>query len=125
MKAPSPGSPAALGIALLAALALALAVGAVAVPPGDLLAVLTGAGDPLQSTLILQLRLPRVLLAAVVGALLALTGALSQGLFRNPLADPSIIGVTGGASLGGALVIASGIAAGAGGQLWGAAGEPR
>lgn len=119
---PAPGSLPALGIALLAALVLALAIGAVAIPPGELLAVLAGAGDPLQSTLILQLRLPRVLLAAVVGALLALTGALSQGLFRNPLADPSIIGVTGGASLGGALVLSSGVAAGAVGQLWVSAG---
>jgi iron complex transport system permease protein len=52
-----------------------------------------------------QLRLPRILLAAVCGALLAISGTASQGLFRNPLADPSLIGVTAGASLGGALII--------------------
>lgn len=52
-----------------------------------------------------QLRLPRILLAALCGALLAISGTASQGLFRNPLADPSLIGVTAGASLGGALII--------------------
>ncbi|OOE41468.1 iron ABC transporter permease [Salinivibrio kushneri] len=50
-----------------------------------------------------QVRLPRTLLCLFVGALLAVCGALMQGLFRNPLADPGIIGVSGGASLGGAL----------------------
>ena len=55
-----------------------------------------------------QIRLPRVLLAAVMGATLAMSGAAMQGLFRNPLADPSLIGVTAGASLGAALVIVAG-----------------
>ncbi len=55
-----------------------------------------------------QIRLPRVLLAAVMGAILAISGAAMQGLFRNPLADPSLIGVTAGASLGAALVIVLG-----------------
>ncbi len=55
-----------------------------------------------------QIRLPRVLLAAVMGATLAISGAAMQGLFRNPLADPSLIGVTAGASLGAALVIVTG-----------------
>lgn len=52
-----------------------------------------------------QIRLPRALLAAVVGALLGMCGASTQGLFRNPLADPSLIGVTAGASAGAALTI--------------------
>ncbi len=52
-----------------------------------------------------QIRLPRALLAAVVGALLGICGATTQGLFRNPLADPSLIGVTAGASAGAALTI--------------------
>jgi iron complex transport system permease protein len=55
-----------------------------------------------------QLRLPRVLLAAVMGAGLGMSGAAMQGLFRNPLADPSLIGVTAGASLGASLVIVLG-----------------
>jgi len=55
-----------------------------------------------------QIRLPRVLLAALMGAILGMSGAAMQGLFRNPLADPSLIGVTAGASLGAALVIVLG-----------------
>jgi len=55
-----------------------------------------------------EIRLPRVLLAAVMGATLAISGAAMQGLFRNPLADPSLIGVTAGASLGAAVVIVMG-----------------
>ena len=59
-----------------------------------------------QYTLILQeIRMPRALLAAMIGALLASCGAATQGLFRNPLADPSLIGVTAGALVGGSLVI--------------------
>ena len=54
-----------------------------------------------------QIRLPRALLAALVGAMLGISGAAMQGIFRNPLADPSLIGVTAGASLGASLVIAS------------------
>lgn len=52
-----------------------------------------------------QIRLPRTLLCIAIGAILALCGAVMQGLFRNPLADPGIIGVSGGASLGAALAI--------------------
>ncbi len=55
-----------------------------------------------------QIRLPRVLLAALMGAVLGMSGAATQGLFRNPLADPSLIGVTAGASLGAALAIVLG-----------------
>lgn len=64
--------------------------------------------EPSQAGLIImQIRLPRVLLAGLVGAILATSGAAMQGLFRNPLADPSLIGVTAGASLGASLVIVS------------------
>jgi iron complex transport system permease protein len=55
-----------------------------------------------------HIRLPRVLLAALIGAILGMSGAATQGLFRNPLADPSLIGVTAGASLGAALIIVLG-----------------
>jgi ABC-type Fe3+-siderophore transport system permease subunit len=57
------------------------------------------------STIIFSLRLPRVLAAAIVGAALAVTGVLFQGLFRNPLADPFVLGTSGGAALGGAIGI--------------------
>ncbi len=55
--------------------------------------------------ILFDIRLPRILLAVFVGAVLASTGAVMQGLFRNPLADPSLIGVSGGASVGASLVI--------------------
>jgi iron complex transport system permease protein len=93
-------------------MALSLASGAVTL---SLPNVVQGLADTLtreagnQNALIIgQIRLPRVLLAAVMGATLAISGAAMQGLFRNPLADPSLIGVTAGASLGAALVIVTG-----------------
>lgn len=55
--------------------------------------------------IVMELRLPRVLLAGLIGAILALGGVVMQALFRNPLADPSLIGVTAGASLGASLAI--------------------
>ena len=64
------------------------------------------AGDPQGQTILWQLRLPRVLLAGLVGGGLALAGASVQGLFRNPLADPTLIGVAGGAALAAAICIA-------------------
>ncbi|WP_441004771.1 MULTISPECIES: FecCD family ABC transporter permease [unclassified Microbacterium] len=70
---------------------------------GDLSAV-----DPLDQKIVWQLRVPRVLLAGVVGAGLSLAGAALQGLLRNPLADPYIIGVSSGASLGAVLVMTLG-----------------
>ncbi len=80
--------------------------------PTDILSGLqsTLAGkQPDQAALIVgHIRLPRVLLAALMGAILGMSGAATQGLFRNPLADPSLIGVTAGASLGAAVVIVLG-----------------
>lgn len=93
-------------------LMLGLSTGAIPLSLADVLKALveTIHGDTLsQNSLIVgQLRLPRVLLAAVMGAGLGMSGAAMQGLFRNPLADPSLIGVTAGASLGAALVIVLG-----------------
>tara|TARA_B110000902_G_scaffold147384_1_gene169986 strand:+ start:1795 stop:2820 length:1026 start_codon:yes stop_codon:yes gene_type:complete len=66
----------------------------------------SGADTVDQTQVILfDIRLPRILLAVLVGAVLASTGAVMQGLFRNPLADPSLIGVSGGASVGASLMI--------------------
>jgi heme transport system permease protein len=62
--------------------------------------------DNFQKVVILELRLPRALLAMAVGAILAQCGAVMQGLFRNPLADPGIIGVSSGAAMGAVLAIA-------------------
>ncbi len=76
-------------------------------------------GDAAAELILWQLRAPRVLLAGLIGAALALSGAAMQGLCRNPLADPSIIGVTSGASLGASLVIALSGLIGLGGALAG------
>lgn len=69
---------------------------------------MTGNAQGQAALIVGQIRLPRVLLAALMGAILGMSGAAMQGLFRNPLADPSLIGVTAGASLGAALVIVLG-----------------
>lgn len=101
------------------ALLLGLGVGAVEVPPARAAAVLLDAlaaagdparrqalleGDPL-ARILLQIRLPRVVLAALVGASLGAAGAAFQGMFRNPMADPYVIGVSSGASLGAVLAL--------------------
>ncbi len=93
-------------------MALSLASGAVSLSLSDVVQGLTdtllGETANQHALIIGQIRLPRVLLAAVMGATLGISGAAMQGLFRNPLADPSLIGVTAGASLGAALVIVTG-----------------
>jgi iron complex transport system permease protein len=114
----SPGVALAALLALLALLVLAsLATGAVELGPGDVLRVLadglgaraSDASDATARAVVLDIRLPRVALAAVVGAGLATAGALMQGLFRNPLADPALLGVSGGAALGAGLVLVVGL----------------
>lgn len=97
---------------------LALALGSVSLPAADLLGALWS-GQGQSSIIIREIRLPRALLAALVGAVLAICGTASQGLFRNPLADPSLIGVTAGASAGAsvAIVLASAVVAASWG-LW-------
>lgn len=103
-----------LGVLFAASVLLAVAVGAVWISPWSAARLfawklrLTSypAGVPRSTEVILfQLRLPRVALAALVGAALASAGMLFQGLFRNPLADPAIIGVSSGAALGAVAVI--------------------
>src|SRR5262245_34223560 len=91
---------------LLIALLLSLAIGSVFIPPAELWRVLT---DPTSNetfrTILLDIRLPRTILIALVGAALAGSGATYQGLFRNPLADPYLIGVAAGAGLGAILAM--------------------
>lgn len=71
-----------------------------------LLLSMDGYSEPSQiQSIIMDIRLPRLILALLVGASLAILGAVMQGLFRNPLADPSLIGVSGGASVGASIVI--------------------
>lgn len=92
-----------LAVALVAAIAVAVALGAVAIPLERVIATFAGRGEPTEGAIVLSLRLPRVLGAALVGAALALAGALLQGLLRNPLADPYVLGTSAGASVGGTL----------------------
>ena len=87
---------------LVTVVLFSLATGAVRVSAGEILSALFG-NHPLTATqeiILLQIRLPRVLASAVVGAALAISGLMFQGLFRNPLADPYVIGSSGGAVLG-------------------------
>jgi len=108
---------------LAGAFLLAVGLGTVAVSPWDTTRLvawklhLIGHPHVAASTqvILFQLRLPRVLLAMVVGAALAVAGTLFQGLFRNPMADPAIIGVSSGAALGAVVVIVAGGAAALGG----------
>jgi len=78
---------------------LALGQGAVAIAPGEVWQALRGQADPVVQTIIWDLRLPRIVVALVVGAALGLAGALLQGLLRNSLADPFILGISAGAGL--------------------------
>lgn len=81
---------------------LSLRAGAVDVSWSDFFALISGreTGDPILQTVLFDLRLPRVLFAIIVGGALALSGAVMQALFRNPLAEPTLIGISAGASLG-------------------------
>ncbi len=105
---------AALAVALAGALALGVAVGPAGLAPGEVWDALAGNAEPVVRDIVLHVRLPRVLLAAGVGASLATAGAAFQALLRNPLADPFILGVSGGAALGAILVIALGAGVGLG-----------
>ena len=92
------------------AVTLAIAVGSAQVGVGKVLWVFAGGGSELDRTLILDLRLPRVLSAFAVGGLLAVAGALMQVLLRNPLADPYVLGLSGGAAVGALLAMLAGMA---------------
>jgi iron complex transport system permease protein len=112
---------AALGVLLLIAIVLAIGSGASWLSPGKVIAVLFDAIgwdiSPVElrdKAVVLGIRLPRVVQGIMVGAGLALSGTLMQGLFRNPLADPGLIGVSSGA----ALLAAAGIVFGAPVVVW-------
>ena len=103
-----------LGLVLAVVLALALMLGPFGLPPGRALQVLAGwavgrpAAELTERIVVVDIRLPRLLLGGLVGAALAVAGAMLQGLFRNPLADPGLVGVSAGAALGAVLVIVVG-----------------
>ncbi|MEO1080704.1 MAG: iron ABC transporter permease [Pseudomonadota bacterium] len=100
-------NPWVLSAVLLVSVAVAVATGAVPVPISALWSAERELTE-LQRMVLLELRLPRVAMAAVVGAALAASGAVLQGLFRNPLAEPQLIGVSSGAALGAIAMIVLG-----------------
>lgn len=110
----------ALGVLCVAAAALGLGMGPLDIPPGRIagsllqpLGIAAGAAPaPQEQATILQIRLPRVVLALLIGAALAQAGAAMQGIFRNPLADPGLVGISSGAALAAVAVIVLGDSAG-------------
>ena len=111
----SPGALALLVLVLAGAMLLCICVGSVSISPADTLRVLLCAllrrpmPEGVSANIILNVRLPRVVNVALVGAALSLCGAAMQGLLRNPLADGSTLGVSSGASLGAVLALALGV----------------
>ncbi len=97
-----------LSLLALASIGLALMVGSYRVAPADVLAALLG-GEGGGGEVVLQLRLPRALAGFACGGLLALAGALMQVLLRNPLADPYVLGISGGAGVGAMFAILIGL----------------
>lgn len=97
-------------IALLISIGMiAVAIGAVPISFTSIFNALDGRGDPTAIAIVRDLRLPRVLLAMLVGAGLGASGAALQGSLRNPLAEPYLLGVSGGAAVGAVIVFALGI----------------
>jgi iron complex transport system permease protein len=105
-----------LGFVLIAIILVSIAMGSVKVPPLRSIRILLGAvlglkgaGNETERTIILSLRLPRAILAGLVGAGLSVSGAAFQALLRNPLADPYILGVSSGAAAGAVIAILLGL----------------
>jgi iron complex transport system permease protein len=101
---------------LIVAVIAGISIGPVGIPPGEIVSTLIShlpwhpsvSVQPIDAAIIWQIRLPRVVLGALVGSMLAGGGAAYQGVFRNPLADPYLLGVAAGAGLGATAVIISG-----------------
>ena len=100
-----------LGLLALTALAIALSVGSVAIDVAAVWSALEGTGTGTAADIVRELRLPRALAALATGGLLALAGSMLQVLLRNPLADPYILGTSGGAAAGALAAMLAGAAA--------------
>lgn len=98
-----------LALLSVGSLAVALAAGSIGVPFGEVLAALAGNDTP-HAAIVRDLRLPRALAGFAVGGLLALAGCLMQVLLRNPLADPYVLGISGGAGVGALVAMLLGLA---------------
>jgi iron complex transport system permease protein len=97
-------------LAALLSLLLSITIGSVSIPFTDVLAVIQGKGSALNTTLIMDLRIPRAMSGFATGGLLAVAGALMQVLLRNPLADPYVLGLSGGAAVGALSIMVLGLA---------------
>ena len=100
---------AAMAVGLVLTIIVALTIGAVSIPLETIIDVLTGGGNKFQRSIILDTRLPRIILGALVGASLAVAGVAMQGVFRNPMASPYVLGISSGAAFGASLAIVLGI----------------
>jgi len=98
-----------LGGATICALALSASVGASGIGPVELLRGVLSHADPVTRAILFELRLPRAVLAALVGAALGLSGCTFQALLRNPLAEPYVLGISGGAALGAVGAVVAGV----------------
>ena len=94
-------------VILLAVMALSCCVGSVKIPVKDVIKAVTGYGEVSKATytIVNKVRFPRICMASLVGGGLAMIGAVMQGLFKNPMADPSILGISSGSAFGAAIVI--------------------
>jgi len=99
-----------LGLALVVAAVLALGVGTIGLSPAESWRALMGRGDATAVFVIQSLRLPRLVLALLLGAGLGMSGAALQGVMRNALAEPYLLGVSGGAAVGAVLAVIAGVA---------------
>jgi len=115
-----------LTLTLISTITFTVTIGPMQIPALDVLKVIVknlpllgnlveGGSSPLKEAVVIQVRLPRIFAAAIVGIALAVAGVVLQGLLRNPMADPYVIGISAGASLGASLAITFGI----GFSLWG------
>lgn len=100
------------GLVLVGLSLLAVGLGAVHLSPVAVVDAIIGRGDPTAVTIVRVLRLPRVALAMLLGAGLGVSGASLQGVMRNPLAEPYLLGVSGGAAVGAVIAVSLGAAAG-------------
>ena len=98
-----------LALVLVLSALVAIGVGTIRLSPSELFFALRGDGDPLLVDVVRALRLPRVVLAALVGAGLGMSGGALQGSMRNALAEPYLLGVSGGAAVGAVLAVSLGV----------------
>jgi iron complex transport system permease protein len=100
-----------LSLALVAAVAAGVALGPVPLSLGEVWQALGGGGDPTAEAIVRTVRLPRVVLALLAGAALGMSGAALQGTLRNALAEPYLLGVSGGAAVGAVIIVSLGVTA--------------